>query len=329
MTTASTMRALRFEQFGPPQVLRLEEVPRPVPGEGEALIEIHAAAVNPSDVKNVQGLMSHTMLPRTPGRDFAGVVVAGPDDLRGQEVWGTGGDLGFTRDGSHAEYLLLPREALLPRPRALSMEQAAGIGVSFLAAWLGLMEIARLTPGETVLIIGGAGAVGTAVTQIARWQGARTVMATVRGDGEGDPEWRRHVDVVVNLQRQDLAQAVKEATDGRGADIVYNAVGGPTFEPGVHALAARGRLVCISVIGDRNVRFDLLDFYRRELRFFGLNTLLYDAIAGARALRPLLTGFEGGQLSVRTGTTFPLDEAISAYELVGQGASGKVALVMQ
>jgi NADPH:quinone reductase-like Zn-dependent oxidoreductase len=323
------MRALRFEQFGPPQVLRLQETPRPVPGEGEALIEVHAAAVNPSDVKNVQGMMPQTTLPRTPGRDFAGVVTEGPDDLRGREVWGTGGEFGFTRDGSHAEYLLLPREAVLPKPRTLSMEQAAAVGLGFLTAWMGLMEVARLAPGETVLVIGGSGAVGTAVTQIARWQGARAVIATVRDDGEGDPTWRSNVNVVVNLRRQELAQAVKEATDGKGADIVYNTVGGPTFEAGVRALGTHGRLVCISTTGERNVRFDLLDFYRQELRFFGLNTLLYDVVAGARVLSQLLPGFDGGHLSVRVGKTFPLAEAVSAYELVAQGAPGKVALVMR
>src|SRR5271170_6473314 len=100
------MRAVVVRQFGHPNLLKIEEVPTPEPGNGEALVEIRAAAVNPSDVKNVQGTMHGTTLPRIPGRDFAGIVVRGPDELIGREVWGTGGDIGFTKDGSHAQFIL-------------------------------------------------------------------------------------------------------------------------------------------------------------------------------------------------------------------------------
>ena len=122
------MRAVRFEKTGDLSYLSVAEIETPAPQEGEVLVQVAAAAVNPSDVKNVLGLMPHTTLPRTPGRDFAGVVTAGPPDLRGMEVWGTGGELGFTRDGSHAEYLRLPRAAVRPRPTALFPEEAATVG---------------------------------------------------------------------------------------------------------------------------------------------------------------------------------------------------------
>src|SRR5215208_8304853 len=103
------MQAVLIERFGNPSELRPVEVPRPVPGEGEVLIEVYAAAVNRSDVLNARGSFPFTTLPRIPGRDFAGVVVEGPQELLGTEVWGTGGgDLGFIRDGSHARYLPVP-----------------------------------------------------------------------------------------------------------------------------------------------------------------------------------------------------------------------------
>src|ERR1700729_4375077 len=105
------MQAIVIRQFGDPKFLKVEEVPTPVPRDGEALVEVKAAGINPSDVKNVQGVMHGTTLPRIPGRDFAGVVVSGPSDWVGKEVWGTGGDIGFTRDGSHAQYILLSAEA--------------------------------------------------------------------------------------------------------------------------------------------------------------------------------------------------------------------------
>ena len=156
-------------------ILSVQEIETPVPTDGQVLVKVAAAAINPSDVKNVQGLMPHTTLPRTPGRDFAGVVVEGPPDWQGAEVWGTGGELGFTADGSHAEYLLLPRAAVRRRPAALFPEEAAAVGVPFVTAWATLVDAGRLTPEDTVVVIGAAGSVGGAAVQIARWRGARAL----------------------------------------------------------------------------------------------------------------------------------------------------------
>ncbi|MCN9244391.1 zinc-binding alcohol dehydrogenase family protein [Streptomyces sp. RY43-2] len=143
------MRALRFDRFGDPHVLSLTECPDPTAQHGNAVIAVKAASVNASDVKNVAGRMEGTLLPRTPGRDFSGVVIDGPPDWTGAEVWGTGGDLGFTRDGSHAELLAIPATALARKPTRLSFEEAAATGVNFVTAWLGTVETARLTEGRT------------------------------------------------------------------------------------------------------------------------------------------------------------------------------------
>src|SRR6266576_538124 len=118
------MKALRFSKFGLPSILRIEEIPRPEPRDGEALVKVKAAAINPSDVKNVAGRFSGTTLPRTPGRDFSGVVIAGTK-YENAEVWSSGPGLGVTRDGAQAEYVTVPEEALSLKPRALSLEQAA------------------------------------------------------------------------------------------------------------------------------------------------------------------------------------------------------------
>jgi NADPH2:quinone reductase len=111
------MRVLRLHEFGSPG-LRIEELDTPTPSGDEVLVRVTAASVNPSDAKNVRGFMHQTRLPRTPGRDFAGTVVAGRGDMIGKEVWGTGGDLGFTRDGSHADHLLVPAAAAVYRQAA-------------------------------------------------------------------------------------------------------------------------------------------------------------------------------------------------------------------
>src|SRR5271163_181733 len=132
------MKAVRLTRFGDPDVLVITEMPTLTPNVGEARIRVEAASINPSDVKNVQGAMSQTTLPRTPGRDYAGVVEAGPAEWIGAAVWGTGGDTGFTRDGTHAELLAVPVASLRHKPENLSFEQAASIGVNYVAAWCGI-----------------------------------------------------------------------------------------------------------------------------------------------------------------------------------------------
>lgn len=173
------MLAVRIDHFGSPSELVIQKLPKPSLASDEVLVEVHAAGINPSDVKNVLGAMQDTTLPRTPGRDFAGIVVEGPKNLMGTEVWGTGGDIGFTRDGTHAQYIALPKKAVAPKPASLSMDEAGSIGVTYVTAWL-CLNAAQLVAGETVLVIGATGGVGSAAMQIAKWQGAEVVLGTVR-----------------------------------------------------------------------------------------------------------------------------------------------------
>src|SRR6202161_2501048 len=131
------MRAIRFKSFGDPSVLELAELAAPAIAETTAVVRVMAASINPSDVKNVAGAMKQTTLPRIPGRDIAGVVEAGPAEWIGAEVWGTGGDAGYPRDGSHAELIAVPIASLRRKPELLSFDQAASIGVNYMAAWMG------------------------------------------------------------------------------------------------------------------------------------------------------------------------------------------------
>src|SRR6185312_8986777 len=143
--------------------------------DNEVLIEVKAAAVNPSDVKAATGLMAYAVFPRTPGRDYAGVVVDGPAGTVGREVFGSSGDLGIRRDGTHATHLAVEAEAIVEKPKAISWEEAAGIGVPFVTAMEGLRRAGMPKPGETVLIMGVTGKVGQAAVQIATWHGARAI----------------------------------------------------------------------------------------------------------------------------------------------------------
>ncbi|MBV8523171.1 MAG: zinc-binding alcohol dehydrogenase family protein, partial [Acetobacteraceae bacterium] len=259
----ATMKALVFEKYGPPTVLAVQDRPRPDPKQGEVLIEVRASAINPSDLKNVAGQFNAS-LPRVPGRDYAGVVIGG-DGERGQEVWGSGPGFGVVRDGAHAEYVIAAADSLSAKPSSLSMEEAATVGVSYLVAWWGLIDAGALREGETLLIVGAGGAVGRAATQIARWKKARIIGADVR-EASG-------VDAFVNTNEKDLPAEIADLTGRKGADIVFDAVGGPMFEPALKSLRLGGRQVAITSARDPRVSFNLVDFYHNLSRLIGIDTM--------------------------------------------------------
>jgi len=311
------MRAVVLRQFGDPKQLKIEDVPTPVPGAGEALVAVRAAGINPSDVKNVKGAMHGTTLPRIPGRDFAGVVVRGPENLVDQEVWGTGGDLGFTRDGSHAEFILLPIAAITPKPRAISMEAAGSAGVTFVTAWSAMVVAADISRGDAVVIIGAAGGVGAAAVQIAKARGARVMgcvrsaddIASVRDDG---------ADEVIDTTSTDPIEAAKSFTGGRGAEVVFDS-SGFMFAEAIEAAGIGGRIPVIAAPTDGKASFNLRNLYRKELRICGVDTRLLDAVECAKLLAQMAPGFESGEYKVKPASARPLKEVVEAYEAAGQG----------
>ena len=318
------MRAIRFEAFGDPSVLKLVEMAAPALDAGTALVRVMAASINPSDVKNVAGTMKQTTLPRIPGRDFAGVVEAGPAQWIGAEVWGTGGDVGITRDGTHAEMIAVPTASLRRKPGPLSFDEAASVGVNYMAAWLGI-EAAGLKGGETVLLIGAGGGVGSAAAQIARRLGARVIGAERRAPRPDAPI--RAIAEKLIVGAEDLPAEVRAATAGKGADVVLDLVGGVMFRSALNSLALRGRLVEIASTGQREVSFDLVDFYHNESRLFGVDTLKRDLTASAEALDALTPGFDAGDYrSAPIAETCRLDEAQEAYRKVAAGAAGRIVL---
>src|SRR5271165_3243713 len=242
------MRAAWFETYGPPSVLTVAERPDPVADAATAVVEVVAASINPSDVKNVAGQMEGTVLPRIPGRDFAGRVVQGPADWIGAEVWGTGGDVGFTRDGTHAQLIAVPVASLRRKPETLSFDEAASVGVNYMAAWLGL-EAADLKAGEILLLIGAGGGVGGAAAQIAKRIGARVIGAD-RSPPRPDAPARAVAEKLI-VGAKDLPAEIRAATGGRGADVVFDMVGGVMFRNALKCLALGGRLVEIAVTGQR------------------------------------------------------------------------------
>jgi NADPH:quinone reductase-like Zn-dependent oxidoreductase len=309
----NTMKAVRFEKYGPPSVLTLQEIGVPDLRPGQALVELHASAVNPSDVKNVAGAF-HSPLARVPGRDYAGVVVIG-DGWTGKEVWGSGPGLGVTRDGTHAQYVIVDLDSLSEKPAHLSMSEAAAVGIAYLAAWSALVDAAEIRPGETLLVTGALGAVGQAAIQIAHWKGARVIGADIL-DGPSD------ADAFINAKSKDLTVETRAWTDGRGVDLALDCVGGPMFEPCLKSLRLDGRQVAIASLGDGRVTFSLLDFYHNRLRLIGVDTLGLSGSQIATIMDSLRAGFEGGHLRPPSVQTWSLEQAVDAYAAVQAGALG-------
>jgi NADPH:quinone reductase len=319
------MKAVRMTRHGKPDVLAVDEIATPIATENEALVRIEAASINPSDVKNVAGAMDHTTLPRTPGRDFAGVVEAGPASWIGVRVWGTGGDTGFTRDGSHAEYILVPAASLRRKPEALDFDQAAVVGVNFVTAWKGLVDGADLRADETVLIIAASGGVGNAGVQIARRIGAKIIGTDRKPPRPGAAITEAGLSLVADTV--DIPAAVRQATNGRGVDVVLDCVGGVMFRHALDCLALRGRLVEMSVTGAREVTFNLADFYHNESRLIGIDSLKLDLTASANVLDALRPGFEAGDYRpAPVARRLALRDAVAAYQAVEAGEPGRVVL---
>ena len=304
--------------------LRLVERELKRSADHEVVVEIGAAAVNPSDVKAAIGMMPHAVFPRTPGRDFAGVVVDGPQHLLGREVFGSSGDLGIRRDGTHASHLVVEADAVVLKPAQISVEEAAGIGVPFVTAMEGLQRAGMPKAGESVLILGANGKVGQAAAQIAAWKGARVigVMRALKADGHVPPD-------VIDASREDVAARVRELTGGRGADIVFNTVGEPYYAAGQQSLAALGRMVFIAAFRE-TVPFDIFAFYRGRHTYVGIDSLALSSIATADILRQLVEGFANGRLRpfpIRPGAVFALSRAREAYLRVLGSSPDRLVIV--
>jgi NADPH:quinone reductase-like Zn-dependent oxidoreductase len=271
--------------------------------------------------------MHGTTVPRTPGRDFSGVVMEGPVGLIGKPVFGSGGNLGLGRDGSHAEFLALPAVAVIPLPANVGFEQAAGIGVAYMTAWAAIVNTARLQKGESVLITGTTGNVGSIAARIAHGLGAR-VLGTVRSAADLTNAGGLPVDTWIDLQTTDLTEGARAATAGRGADVVFDLVGGAMFEKCLASLAWRGRQVAIASVPQPRVEFNLVDFYHNESRLLGVDSLRLTFEEAAGMLRELTPLIESGSLPAPSVNSYPLDEAPRLYrEIEASTLKGKPVLV--
>ncbi|MFJ4142032.1 zinc-binding alcohol dehydrogenase family protein [Pseudomonas sp. NPDC089734] len=318
------MKALQFSRTGDLAALEYVELPKPVPSDGEVLIHVKAAGLNPSDVKNVLGRFPYTTLPRIPGRDFAGVVVEGPQELLGQDVWGTGREPGFFRDGSHAEFLTLPAKGVALKPKTLSFAQAASLGVPYTTAWDALQRslVARDT---RLLVIGANGAVGSAAMALGKILGAK-VLGAVRRPEHLENLQAAGFDGILLDTAQELASQVNQTFQG-GADVIFDTTGF-WLPAAVTALATFGRIAIIAAPVDGHVQLPALALYRKGGSVVGINSLLYDCEACARMLNQFGQFFDQGLLALPSGLfESPMSEGLARYAEVNEGRGEKVILI--
>ena len=289
-------------------------------------MRVRAAGVNPSDVKNVLGLFPDTTLPRTPGRDFAGVVASGPEEWIGREVWGTGAELGFTHEGTHAEYIALPMGGLALKPATLSFPLAASCGVPYTTAWNALRR-GGLVVADRKLVVVGVGAVGSAAIALARVLGTTRIVAAVREADVTESLRASGVPIVLLTDAKAFANDVKAQLEG-GADLVFDTTG-HWVDAAVSAIAEFGRIATIAAPKDGHVNFPLLDLYRTGGVLVGVNSLLYDVEACAEMLQPIMEAFDSGEIpSPRPVREVSLDDGPDVYRQIASGSAEKFVFVI-
>jgi NADPH:quinone reductase-like Zn-dependent oxidoreductase len=320
------VKALRFDRFGTLDALQVADVPVPVPCENEVLVRVRAAGVNPSDVKNVLGRFPHTSLPRTPGRDFAGVVEKGPEEWVGREVWGTGAELGFAHDGTHAEYLALPADGLALKPQSLSFPLAASCGVPYTTAWTALRR-GGLVVADRRLVVIGVGAVGSAAIALAGVLGTTRIVAAVREADLTESLRSSGVPIIVLTDAKAFASGVRKHFEG-GADLIFDTTGF-WVDAAVGAIAEFGRITTIAAPKDGHVNLPLLDLYRVGGVLVGVNSLLYDVEACAGMLDPISDAFDNDEIPPpKPVTEVPLENGPSVYRAIEAGSTEKFVFAM-
>jgi NADPH:quinone reductase-like Zn-dependent oxidoreductase len=334
------MKAARYHQTGKPDVIRLEDVPDPVPQTGEVLLKVRAAALNRLDVflRSGASTMPGFTLPHIGGFDIAGEVAAvgpGVDPKRvgeacvvnarvtGPAARGRLDIIGIARPGGFAELVVVPAQCLAPMPADYSWEEAAAFGCVYLTAWYGLVIHAQVRPGETVLVHAAGSGAGSAAIQVARATGA-TVICTA-GSDEKCAKAREllQADHVINYRRQDVAKSVRELTGGRGVDVAYDPIWGETAPATMECLALRGRWIVLGMVGGQMGQIEAAKLLFREITIRGIVEFYSDEaqIAGAWNLA------HRGLVRPIIARTWPLAELDQAHAQMERGdVFGKIVV---
>ncbi|MDB5077560.1 MAG: hypothetical protein JWO42_3739 [Chloroflexi bacterium] len=324
------MRAVRLREYGPPEVLVQEELPDPLPGVGQVVVDVAAIGVNFADTMLRSGRTASATRPRppfVPGNEVGGVVSAvgeGVDAglLSRRVITGTGGT------GGYAERVAVAADGVFPVPEGLNIETAVALFAQGRTA-VGVAREARIAPGDHVLVEAAAGGVGSLLVQIARNAGAGMVIAAARGTHKLALAQRLGADVTVDYGRADWADRVSDATGGDGIDVAFDSVGGIIGRAAFDLLAGAGRFVVFGFSSGMPVDVTVAEVQRRGVTVIGFgpprvgrpgyaHSLVSEALAEAAA----------GRLIPVIGQTFPLDQAAAAHAAIeARATTGKTLLI--
>ena len=325
------MKYIDISKKGGPEVMKIKEGKRPDPGKDEVLIKIHAAGVNRPDVMQRQGLYppprgASSIL----GLEVAGEVVATGEDVLGWSV--SDRVCALTNGGGYAEYVALPVGQCLPVPAGLSIEEAAALPETFFTVWANVFDRAGLKPGESFLVHGGGSGIGTTAIQMSKSLGSRVF--TTAGSAEKCATCQHlGAEIAVNYHEQDYVEALKEATDGQGVDVILDMVGGDYVARNLELAAMDGRIVSISFLKGAQVKIDMMPILLKRLIITGSTLRPQPAEAKAAIAEKLRAQIwpliDNGKIKPLIAARFPLEDAVEAHKLMESNKHiGKIILTV-
>ena len=324
------MTAIEITEPGPPEVLRPATRPTPRPGPGEVLVRVAAAGVNRADVMQREGRYPPPPgASDIPGLELSGTVVAAGDGVTDVAV---GDDVcAIVTGGGYAEYCLVPAPQCLPIPASVSLRDAAALPEAYMTVWTNVFERGRLAAGETFLVHGGSSGIGTAAIQLAKLFGAR-VFATAGSAEKCQACVELGADVAINYREQDFVEAVREATNGRGADVILDMVGGAYLQRNVGSLAVEGRLVIIALMEGTKAEANLASLMSRRLTITGstlrARSVHQKAAIAAQLRAKVWVRMTAGELRPVIHATYPLADAAEAHRVMQSSTHiGKLLLI--
>ncbi len=324
------MQALRFNQTGDLNYLELVDFPIPTLQEHEVLIEVRAARLNRNDLSNVMGRLPYTTTPRTPGRDYAGIIKQGPPELIGKEVWGTGKENGFIQDGSHAAFMKIHRDAVSIKPKSLSFAQAANCGTPYMTAWHAV-EGCQVKEKTKFVVIGANGAVGNAAIELAMSRKA-DVLALVRQESHLPELQLRGVKAASFSSEPNQGDHLNKTIQQYfpdGPDVIFDTTG-HWLSASIDALGTYGKVAVIVAPGNGQVTISVRNLYRNGGSIVGVNSLLYSGKESSLIMNQLALDFDAGLMHPPQNIVeHDLVDAKKIYQSLQSGLSGMHVFIPQ
>jgi NADPH2:quinone reductase len=324
------MRALVCNAFGPPELLKLEQHHAPLPARGQVLIDVKAAGINFPDILMIGGeYQVKTPPPFVPGNELAGIIEAVGDDVIRYQV----GDrvIATPTGGAFAEKCVVEQQLCLPLPDKLSFEQGAGFTITYATSYHAFRQCTELKPGETVLVLGAAGGVGTTAVEIARALGAK-VIAAASSDEKLEFARQAGAKQLINYSQNSLRDAVNELTEGNGVDVIYDPVGGEMAQQALRSLAWHGRYLVIGFASGDIPQMPANIVLLKEASIIGVWWGTWAANHPQDALnnmKELATMVQENKLQPRVTETYPFEQYLAAFAAITKRtAKGKVVLTM-